>query len=87
MRSSTTVSAFSLGVIARACVITRAGNEFSSRVPFISMALSKLPVRSCLVDGGAIVCDMNGLAIFELIRRHGALASAVHCETEEDWGQ
>jgi bifunctional non-homologous end joining protein LigD len=27
----------------------------------------------------AIVCDENGLADFELIRRHGALASAVHC--------
>ena len=26
-----------------------------------------------------IVCDENGLAVFELIRRHGALASAVHC--------
>jgi len=25
------------------------------------------------------VCDENGLAVFELIRRHGALASAVHC--------
>jgi bifunctional non-homologous end joining protein LigD len=43
------------------------------------MAVGKLPVRSCLIDGEAIVCDRNGLADFELIRRHGALASAVHC--------
>jgi bifunctional non-homologous end joining protein LigD len=43
------------------------------------MAVGKLPVRSCLIDGEAIVCDENGLAVFELIRRHGALASAVHC--------
>jgi bifunctional non-homologous end joining protein LigD len=43
------------------------------------MAVSKLPVRSCLIDGEAIVCDENGLAVFDLIRRHGALASAVHC--------
>jgi ATP-dependent DNA ligase len=43
------------------------------------MALAKLPVRSCLIDGEAIVCDENGLAVFDLIRRHGALASAVHC--------
>jgi bifunctional non-homologous end joining protein LigD len=64
-----------------ACVqlITRAGNDFSGRFPFIAMAVGKLPVRSCLIDGEAIVCDENGLAIFELIRRHGALASAVHC--------
>src|SRR5215813_15161320 len=60
-------------------LITRAGNDFSSRFPFIAMAVGKLPVRSCLIDGEAIVCDVNGLAVFELIRRHGALASAVLC--------
>jgi bifunctional non-homologous end joining protein LigD len=60
-------------------LITRAGNDFSGRFPFIAMAVSKLPVRSCLIDGEAIVCDENGLAVFELIRRHGALASAVLC--------
>ena len=60
-------------------LITRAGNEFSYRFPFIAMAAGKLPVRSCLIDGEAIVCDENGLAVFELIGRHGALASAVHC--------
>jgi len=43
------------------------------------MTVAKLPVRSCLIDGEAIVCDENGLAVFELIRRHGALASAVLC--------
>ena len=60
-------------------LITRAGNDFSSRFPFIAMAVGKLPVRSCLIDGEAVVCDENGLAVFDLIRRHGALASAVHC--------
>ena len=60
-------------------LITRNGNDFTHRFPFISMAVGKLPVRSCLIDGEAIVCDENGLAVFELIRRHGALASAVHC--------
>src|SRR5437588_11065289 len=51
----------------------------SRRFPFIAMVVSKLSVRSCLIDGEAIVCDENGLAVFALIRRHGALASAVHC--------
>jgi bifunctional non-homologous end joining protein LigD len=46
------------------------------------MAVGKLPVRSCLIDGEAIVCDENGLAVFELIHRHGALASAVHCASD-----
>jgi bifunctional non-homologous end joining protein LigD len=60
-------------------LITRAGNDFSSRFPFIATAVGKLPVRSCLIDGEAIVCDEHGLAVFDLIRRHGRLASAVHC--------
>jgi bifunctional non-homologous end joining protein LigD len=43
------------------------------------MAVASLPVRSCLIDGEAIVCDENGLAVFGLIRGHRALASAVLC--------
>src|SRR5437764_12604775 len=42
-------------------LITRAGNDFSGRFPFIAMAITKLPVRSCLIDGEAIVCDESGL--------------------------
>jgi bifunctional non-homologous end joining protein LigD len=60
-------------------LITRNGNDFTGRFPFIAMAVSKLPVRSCLIDGEAIVCDENGLADFELIRGHGTAADAVHC--------
>jgi bifunctional non-homologous end joining protein LigD len=60
-------------------LITRNGNDFTGRFPFIAMAVSKLPVRSCLIDGEAIVCDENGLADFELIRGHGTTADAVHC--------
>ena len=60
-------------------LITRAGNDFSSRFPFIAMAVNKLPVSSCLIDGEAIVCDENGLAVFELIRGHSSKASAALC--------
>jgi bifunctional non-homologous end joining protein LigD len=60
-------------------LITRAGNDFSRRFPFIAMAVKSLPVRSSLIDGEAIVCDKSGLAVFELIRRHGSIASAIHC--------
>jgi bifunctional non-homologous end joining protein LigD len=35
-------------------LITRKGNDFSDRFPFIAMGVSKLPVRSCLIDGEAI---------------------------------
>src|SRR6516162_4363164 len=58
-------------------LITRAGNDFSSRFPFITMAVGKLPVRSCLIDGEAIVCDETGLAVFDLIRRHDAGEHAI----------
>jgi hypothetical protein len=35
-----------------------------------------LPVKSCVIDGEAIVCNDNGLAVFDLIRdwRHNARA-------------
>ena len=49
-------------------LITRKGNDFTSRFPFIAMAVAALPARSCLIDGEAIVCDENGLAVFDLIR-------------------
>jgi bifunctional non-homologous end joining protein LigD len=60
-------------------LITRNGNDFTHRFPFIEMAVKSLPVRSCLIDGEAIVCDETGLAVFELIRGHRTVASAVHC--------
>ena len=60
-------------------LLTRAGNDFSSRFPFIAMAVSKLPVRSCLIDGEAIVCDETGLAVFDLIRRDDTGERAVLC--------
>jgi bifunctional non-homologous end joining protein LigD len=60
-------------------LITRAGNDFSSRFPFIAMAVGKLPVRSCLIDGEAIVCDDNGLAVFEFNPPPRRAASAVLC--------
>ena len=60
-------------------LITRNGNDFTDRFPFIAMALKSLPVRSCVIDGEAIVCNENGLAVFELIRGHGSKTSAVLC--------
>ena len=60
-------------------LITRTGNDFSSRFPSIAMAVSKLPVRSCLIDGEAVVYDENGLAVFELIRRDDAGERAGLC--------
>ena len=60
-------------------LITRHGKDLTHRFPFIEMAIKSLPVRSCLIDGEAIVCDQTGLAVFDLIRGHRTSASAVLC--------
>jgi ATP-dependent DNA ligase len=60
-------------------LITRNGNDFTHRFPFIAKAIGSLPVRSCLIDGEAIVCDESGLAVFDLIRSHGTFTNAEHC--------
>jgi bifunctional non-homologous end joining protein LigD len=64
---------------AKTRLVTRNGNDFASRFPLIALAIAELPARSCVIDGEAIVCDENGLAVFDLIRGHRILASAVLC--------
>jgi bifunctional non-homologous end joining protein LigD len=60
-------------------LITRHGNDFTARFPLVASAVAALPAQSCLIDGEAIVCDENGLAVFELIRGHDSKTSAVLC--------
>jgi bifunctional non-homologous end joining protein LigD len=60
-------------------LLTRQGNDFSRRFPLVAAALAALPVRSCLIDGEAIVTDQKGLAVFDLIRGHQPNAAAVLC--------
>jgi bifunctional non-homologous end joining protein LigD len=38
-----------------------------------------LPVRSCLIDGEAVVCNERGLAVFDLIGGYRHDAAAVLC--------
>jgi ATP-dependent DNA ligase len=49
-------------------LITRRGNDWTTRFPLIVEAVNHLKVRSCLIDGEA-VCDANGLAVFHVLRR------------------
>lgn len=51
----------------------------SRPVPFVALAIKHLSARSCLIDGEAIVCDDDGLASFDLLRRCRANAAAVLC--------
>ena len=60
---------------------TRNGYDFAGRFPQIVEAVSRLKVRSCFIDGEAIVVDERGLSTFEL---DGAIifqqACALGCE-------
>src|SRR5579872_1225181 len=60
-------------------LMTRNGNDLARRFPFVVMAVAALPARSCLINGETNMCDETGLAVFDLIRGHGPLTTAVHC--------
>ena len=54
-------------------LLTRNGNDWSDRFPLILAATTALKARSCLIDGEAVACDDNGLAVFERLRlKHDA---------------
>jgi bifunctional non-homologous end joining protein LigD len=63
----------------RVRLFTRNGFDFTARYPKIAAALEGLPVRSCVVDGEAIVVDRQGLSIFELLRYRHHDHAAVLC--------
>jgi ATP-dependent DNA ligase len=63
----------------RVRLLTRNGNDFADHFPLVVAAIAALPVRSCVIDGEAIVCDSTGLAVFDLIRGHGSKSNAVLC--------
>ena len=57
-------------------LLTRRGNDWSSRFPLVMEAVYHLKVRSCLIDGEVVCCDEHGLAIFEVLRQRRHEASA-----------
>jgi bifunctional non-homologous end joining protein LigD len=50
-------------------LLTRNGHDWAPRYPLIVEAVNRLRARSCLIDGEAVACDDNGLAVFERLRR------------------
>ena len=50
-------------------LLTRNGHDWAPRYPLIVEAVDRLKVRSCLIDGEAVACEENGLAVFERLRR------------------
>ena len=58
---------------------TRNGYDFAGRFPQIVEAVSKLNMRSCFIDGEAIVVDRRGLSAFDLLRSWRHDHAAVFC--------
>jgi bifunctional non-homologous end joining protein LigD len=52
----------------RVRLFTRNGSDFTGRYPKIVAAVESLPVKSCLIDGEAIVVDERGLPVFDALR-------------------
>jgi bifunctional non-homologous end joining protein LigD len=50
-------------------LLTRNGHDWASRSPLIVEAMAALRVRSCLIDGEAVCCDDNGMAVFAKLRQ------------------
>jgi bifunctional non-homologous end joining protein LigD len=51
---------------------SRPGNDMTRRFPLIVETLARLRSRSCIIDGEAVACDDNGVALFDLVRHHRA---------------
>jgi ATP-dependent DNA ligase len=63
----------------RVRLATRNGSDFTARYPKIVTAVESLPVRSCVIDGEAIVIDERGLSVFEALRYRTHDHAAVLC--------
>jgi bifunctional non-homologous end joining protein LigD len=46
-------------------LFTRNGHDWTGRFPLIARAALSLKAASCLIDGEAVACDDNGLAVFD----------------------
>jgi bifunctional non-homologous end joining protein LigD len=49
-----------------------------SSFPAVVAALKALEVRSCLIDGEVVICDEQGLAVFDLLRRGDRVKQSAH---------
>ena len=49
-------------------LITRRGNDWTTRYPLVVEAVNHLQVRSCLSDGEVVCCDARGVTDFHLLR-------------------
>jgi bifunctional non-homologous end joining protein LigD len=58
-------------------LFTRRGYDWTDRYPAIAAAATKLRARSFTLDGEAVVCGADGIAVFEGIHRRGQVGEAI----------
>jgi bifunctional non-homologous end joining protein LigD len=58
-------------------LFTRRGYDLSGRYPAIAATAAKLRAGSYTLDGEAVVCGPDGVAIFDALHRHGTVSDAM----------
>jgi ATP-dependent DNA ligase len=56
---------------------TRRGYDWSDRYPAIAVTATLLRARSFTLDGEAVVCGSDGVAIFDAFHRRGTVSEAM----------
>jgi hypothetical protein len=59
-------------------LFTRRGYDWSARYPAIVRTAAQLKARSFTLDGEAVVCGPDGIAIFDALHRHGTVRALAH---------
>jgi hypothetical protein len=57
-------------------LFTRRGCDWTTRYPAIAVTAAKLRAASFTIDGEAVVCGPDGVAVFDALHRHGAVSEA-----------
>jgi bifunctional non-homologous end joining protein LigD len=58
-------------------LFTRNGYDWTERYPAIAAAASKLLAKSFTLDGEAVVCGADRVAVFDALHRHGKVREAI----------
>jgi bifunctional non-homologous end joining protein LigD len=58
-------------------LFTRRGYDWTTRYPAIAGTAAELSARSFTLDGEAVVCGPDGIAIFDALHRYGTVTEAM----------
>jgi bifunctional non-homologous end joining protein LigD len=58
-------------------LFTRRGYDWSKRYPAIARTAAALRCASFTIDGEAVVCGPDGVAVFDALHRHGTVSEAM----------